>query len=98
YRPVKDGFVGSYVGVPLTTIDGEVLGTLCIVDSEPRAFSRDTMADMTALSRRAEPDRSTTRAVLKAVVANLEAALCLIDPERTVVVANPALAELAGVA
>jgi diguanylate cyclase (GGDEF)-like protein len=33
--------IRSYVGVPLLTHDGHRLGTLCVIDQEPRQFSED---------------------------------------------------------
>lgn len=33
--------IRSYVGVPLCTYDGLRLGTLCVIDREPRQFSQD---------------------------------------------------------
>jgi diguanylate cyclase (GGDEF)-like protein len=33
----------AYAGVPLETSDGEILGTLCVVDSRPRRWSAETI-------------------------------------------------------
>ena len=38
--------VVAYLGMPLTTVDGHVLGSLCAIDTEPRAW---TPADALAL-------------------------------------------------
>ena len=37
--PVTSGVVGSYLGVPLVTADGSVLGSLCAFDADPRDWS-----------------------------------------------------------
>ncbi len=46
---VRDLGVVAYLGIPLTTADGAVLGTLCVIDHVPRAWSReqvDLLADL----------------------------------------------------
>jgi CheY-like chemotaxis protein len=49
---VKAGVVGSYAGAPLITPRGDVLGTLCIVDSKPLAISADEVEVLSLLARR----------------------------------------------
>ncbi|MCV2490908.1 GAF domain-containing protein [Geodermatophilus sp. YIM 151500] len=52
-EPVRNGAVGAYAGVPLRTSDGDVLGTLCVVDRSPRTWDDDHLAlldDLTALA------------------------------------------------
>lgn len=47
--------VRFYAGVPLTSIEGVQLGSLCVIDTRPRAFSaedRDTLRDLAALVNR----------------------------------------------
>ncbi len=44
--------VVAYAGMPLTTIDGEVLGSLCAIDTEPRSWTDEelaTLADLAAM-------------------------------------------------
>jgi phosphoserine phosphatase RsbU/P len=53
-NPLVAGEMGLrfYAGAPLTTGDGYNLGTLCVIDSEPRDFSdahAETLADMAAV-------------------------------------------------
>jgi diguanylate cyclase (GGDEF)-like protein/PAS domain S-box-containing protein len=64
-NPAVDDFgVVAYAGVPLRTAAGHVLGTLCVVDSVPRAW---TAADADALATLAES--VTTELALRAEVA-----------------------------
>ena len=50
--PVLTGTVGSYLGVPLTTDEKHVIGSLCVFDPEPRTWSE---ADSTLLEQLASP-------------------------------------------
>jgi diguanylate cyclase (GGDEF)-like protein/PAS domain S-box-containing protein len=49
---VLGGLVGSYVGVPIVTLDNLVLGTLCLVDHTARMVSADELDLLGALARR----------------------------------------------
>ncbi len=44
-------FVRFYAGVPLITPQGDVVGTLCVIDSEPRELSQKQIEALLALSR-----------------------------------------------
>jgi sigma-B regulation protein RsbU (phosphoserine phosphatase) len=53
-NPLVAGELGLrfYAGAPLTTRDGHSLGTLCVIDQEPREFTAqdsETLADMAAV-------------------------------------------------
>jgi PAS domain S-box-containing protein len=48
--PVIAGEVGSYIGVPLATEDGVVVGVLCVSDPEPRKWSDDDVRVMGQLA------------------------------------------------
>jgi GAF domain-containing protein len=43
--------IGAYLGVPVV-VDGQVLGSFCVIDVKPRAFSDALARDLTALSSR----------------------------------------------
>ncbi|MEM8771449.1 MAG: GAF domain-containing protein [Pseudomonadota bacterium] len=42
-----------YAGAPIRTFDGFPLGTLCIIDRNPRSFSRDDIGHLRMLARHA---------------------------------------------
>lgn len=49
---VTDGpMINFYAGAPLKTIDGHVLGTLCVVDRKPRTLNPSQQEALLALSR-----------------------------------------------
>lgn len=43
--------VRSYLGVPMVSADGYVLGTICVMDTTPRGFSEDDVAILFNLAR-----------------------------------------------
>lgn len=43
-------FIRFYAGVPLRTRDGIILGTLCVTDTEPHAFTVEQVTTLTLLS------------------------------------------------
>ena len=47
---IEDLGVVAYLGVPITSSDGVVLGTLCAIDSKPRAWTPDDISLLTDLS------------------------------------------------
>lgn len=49
---VVDG-LQAYAGVPLTTPEGQVVGALCVLDSQPRAFTPEHVALLQAAAARA---------------------------------------------
>ncbi len=44
-------FVKFYVGIPVVTSDGQMLGVLSVMDSVPRDLTKETINDLEALSR-----------------------------------------------
>lgn len=48
---VSEGGIRYYVGVPLLTREGHALGSLCVVDLEPRELDPEQLACLSALSR-----------------------------------------------
>jgi signal transduction histidine kinase len=47
---IEDLGVGAYLGVPVRTPDGAVVGTLCAIDDTPRPWSVDDLALLTDLA------------------------------------------------
>jgi hypothetical protein len=47
---IQDLGVIAYLGIPLVTADDAVLGTLCVIDHEPRAWTRDQVALLSDLA------------------------------------------------
>ena len=48
--PLEELGVGSYVGVPLATREGQIVGALCAIDEEPRAWSEREVTILTDLA------------------------------------------------
>jgi|tagenome__1003787_1003787.scaffolds.fasta_scaffold20446437_2 hypothetical protein len=47
---IGDLGVVAYAGIPLTTRDGHVLGTLCVIDHHPRVWTSDQIETLETLS------------------------------------------------
>ena len=76
--------VRSYAGVVLRSPEGVPLGTVCVLDTEPRAFSADVLASLTALARqvtaqlelrRVASERLSAAVMLREVNLGLELAM-----------------------
>ncbi|MBG0823102.1 GAF domain-containing protein [Planomonospora sp. ID91781] len=52
----RDGRVASYAGMPLRAGRGRVLGTLCVIDAEPRQWSGEQLAMLEDLAAMAEAE------------------------------------------
>ena len=67
---VEAPYVRSYAGVPLSTPSGHKIGTLCVIDSNPRDFS--------------EQQKQALKALARQVVNQMELRLKLKDTEDTI--------------
>jgi GAF domain-containing protein len=47
---VRELGVVAYAGVPLTSLDGEIVGSLCAIDSQPRLWSEDELLSLTQMA------------------------------------------------
>jgi PAS domain S-box-containing protein len=50
-----------YAGIPLTTLEGHALGTLCVIDQVPRTLNADQQAALEALGRQATKELELRR-------------------------------------
>lgn len=76
--------VSSYAGYPLTTADGHVLGTLCVMDRVPRRWTDEELAaleDLTSLVRQ-ELRHRITRSHLTLLRDEVAALLAEVPPAR----------------
>ncbi|MFL5860361.1 MAG: GAF domain-containing protein [Solirubrobacteraceae bacterium] len=49
-RAIRDLGVTAYLGVPLITADGQAIGTLCVIDHEPRIWTNDEIKLVTDIA------------------------------------------------
>jgi PAS domain S-box-containing protein len=49
-QAIEDLKVVAYLGVPLSTPDGEVIGSLCAIDSQPRTWTEEDIAGLSDLA------------------------------------------------
>jgi GAF domain-containing protein len=47
---IRDLGVIAYLGVPLITSDGQAIGTLCVIDHEPRIWTKDEISLVTDIA------------------------------------------------
>ena len=102
----KELGIVSYAGVPLVTSDEQVLGTLCVVDGEPRPWTDDELEvlrelaqlTMTEIELRAQIsrmnalriERSKERRLLQAILDSMDDSIVVTAKDGSVLLANPA--------
>ncbi|WP_375758949.1 diguanylate cyclase domain-containing protein [Corallococcus exercitus] len=59
---VRDGIVGSYAGAPLVTSTGDVLGSLCVIDTRPLMLGPEDLAALRELANRVAENLEHTTA------------------------------------
>jgi PAS domain S-box-containing protein len=107
-----DPHLRFYAGVPLKTSDNHNVGTLCVIDREPRRLTEPQRAALKALARqimRLVELRKSTRlqselrrklsaetALSRAIIENAGAAIISTDLEANIVTFNPAAEQMLG--
>ena len=107
-----DPHLRFYAGVPLKTSDNHNVGTLCVIDREPRRLDESQRAALKALGRQimrlVELRRSTRLqaelrrklaaeiALSRAIIENAGAAIISTDLDATILTFNPAAEEMLG--
>jgi PAS domain S-box-containing protein len=94
----------AYLGAPLRTSTGQVLGTLCVLDRQPRAWTAeetDTLEELAAtaaalIDERANPRHALSDALFEEIVANSGEGIAIIDPEGRYVQQNEVHRRLLG--
>ena len=80
-------FIRSYLGVPIRTDDGVVIGALCVISPEPDAFSPEQIAPLAMLAELAEKSialHASTRALSLANAALQQSSQIFRQAERAV--------------
>ncbi len=87
-------FIRSYAGAPLNSLDGFKLGTLCIIDTTPREFSKEQLSLLRTLAdcveheinnnQNGSSDQSNQSTYLKAVLDTVADGIISIDPLGTI--------------
>jgi len=95
----------SYVGVPLTSLDGESLGAFCVIDSQERQWTEDQMTVLRDLAAAASAEirlRTAMRIVdarertLDAIIETANAGILVRDTTGKTQRVNKALCEMLG--
>ena len=110
-NPVVTGplHIRFYAGAPLAAPDGTVVGTLCIIDTEPRRFSDadfDVLRDLAqcvegelagmSFRARAERKAAAKAQVLQATFENMNQGIAVFDARHTLVEVNHRYGEILG--
>jgi diguanylate cyclase (GGDEF)-like protein/PAS domain S-box-containing protein len=102
---VTGGRVGFYAGAPVRTADGHKIGTLCVIDPQPRELDADGRATLRALAaavsahvevRRQQLVAAERQAELQAVIEHTPDAFLRLDPEGHVLEMNAAAERMFG--
>ena len=104
---VTDVGVLAYAGVPIRDRDGQVLGTFCAIEFQPRAWSDDDMAQLEDLAMAASAELALRESLSElqlaqsfsaAIVDTIREPLVVLDHQQMIVSANQALYRLFQVA
>jgi diguanylate cyclase (GGDEF)-like protein/PAS domain S-box-containing protein len=102
---LDDPKIRFYAGAPLTTPNGHTIGTLCLIDQEPRdltALERQVLSDLAALVvseielRAARRQKARESAELQALLRDFPTAVIVADDDNTVQFVNTEAERLLG--
>jgi PAS domain S-box-containing protein len=109
---VSDLGVIAYAGVPLTTAEGQVLGSFCVIDNQPRRWTDDDLEILHTLAasavgelelrcllrdrRSAEAELRRSNDILRAVTEGTGDAVFVKDTDGRYLMINPAAAAMVG--
>src|SRR5579859_1538437 len=109
---IQDLGIMAYAGVPLTTPDGQVLGSCCVIDTQPRAWTGEELAlleDLAAtirteltlrrelrIQQRLAGALSESESRFRTFIESLGEGLLITDAQDTIIYANTRMAELCG--
>ncbi len=51
HRAIGPWGVGAWAGFPILTVDGQVIGSMCVIDAEPRVWKAEDLATLAILAR-----------------------------------------------
>lgn len=98
-------FIRFYAGAPLTTSAGDVIGTLCVIDREPRQLTEDQKSALLMLGRqvvarlelrRANAMLQVQIAFQEAIVASAGAGIIATNPDGIISHFNPQAEQMLG--
>ncbi|MCP3137688.1 diguanylate cyclase domain-containing protein [Pyxidicoccus xibeiensis] len=80
---VRDGIVGSYAGAPLLTSSGEVLGSLCVIDTRPLMLGAEDLSALRELAGRVAGDLEQKARVRQAAQGRRDTGRAPLEPALT---------------
>lgn len=102
---IEDLGVVAYAGIPVTTDDGEVVGSFCAIDGEPRTWTEQELVVLRSIAgaalsevrlREALNLERQSRERWERIFDSTGQAIALVDPDGRFVETNPAFLELLG--
>ena len=98
--------IRAYLGIPVRSLSGQVVGSFCVADREPRAWSREDIDVLTELASDAEAEvqrreqRTSVgaeRDLLFEVMRSSAAAVAVLNPQGRIIYCNDKAERILGV-